>query len=168
MSQEKVGVLVLCTGNSARSVIAEYLFRSMGNGIIDSYSAGSQPTGKPNPFAIEVLAKNGIDASDARSKSWDEFSGDGAPNIDIVITVCDSAASESCPIWPGAPIKAHWGVADPAAVEGSDEDKRAAFAKTYEQMQARIAALLKLDFSVRDERFSAALREIGKMDDANV
>lgn len=168
MTQEKVGVLVLCTGNSARSVIAEYLFRSMGNGVIDSYSAGSQPTGQPNPFAIEVLAKNGIDASDARSKSWDEFSGDGAPHIDIVITVCDRAARESCPIWPGAPFQAHWGVEDPAAVQGGDAAKRAAFSNTYKQMQVRIAALLKLDFSKQDEAFAKAVREIGQMNEANV
>ena len=162
---QPICILFLCTGNSARSVIAERLMADMGKGDFASYSAGSQPTGKPNPFAIEVLDKNGISTDGVRSKSWDEFSGAGAPTIDIVITVCDSAASEACPIWPGHPMSAHWGVADPAAVEGSDEDKRAAFTKTFKQMTSRIEALLALDYSNRDAAFHEALRAIGRMED---
>ncbi len=133
-----------------------------------AYSAGSQPTGKPNPFALEVLAQNGLDVSNVRSKSWDEFTGADATDIDIVITVCDSAAREVCPVWPGHPMTAHWGVADPAAVEGNDEAKRLAFATTYSQMMARTSALVQLDYTNRDDAFRASLREIGKMDEAYV
>jgi len=168
MADQPIGILFLCTGNSARSVIAERLMAELGGKEFLAYSAGSQPTGKPNPFAIEVLASNGIDISGVRSKSWDDFTGANAPAIDIVITVCDSAASETCPVWPGHPMTAHWGVADPAAIEGDDEKKRMAFATTYSQMLARISALLRLDYTNRDEEFRQALRDIGKMETADV
>lgn len=140
----------------------------LGGSDFAAFSAGSKPTGKPNPFALEVLSNNGLDVSNVRSKSWDEFTGANSPAINIVITVCDSAASETCPVWPGHPMTAHWGVADPAAVEGSDEAKRLAFATTYTQMMARISALLQLDYTNRDDAFRASLREIGKMDEAHV
>jgi arsenate reductase len=128
-------VLVLCTGNSARSVIAEYLLRQKGHGRFEVFSAGSHPTGRVNPLAVWVLKKHYlIDAADARSKSWDEFR---AVNFDFVITVCDNAR-ESCPIWPGQPVIAHWGSPDPAAVEGSEEDKQRAFVNVASQISRRI------------------------------
>ncbi len=135
-----MNILVLCTGNSARSIIAEALFNHLGKGQVTAFSAGSSPTGMPNPFALQVLADNGLKITDARSKSWHEFSRTDAPEMDIVITVCANAAGETCPIWPGHPATAHWGVADPASATGSDETKIAAFAQCYDQMKERIDA----------------------------
>jgi len=137
-------VLFLCTGNSARSILAEAYLNSAGAGRFRAYSAGSHPAGTPNPFALDLLAKNRIDTSDLRSKSWDEFAGPGAPVLDFVFTVCDNAAGEVCPIWPGQPISAHWGVNDPAAVMGSDEDKRRAFLLAFKELGTRINLLLNL------------------------
>lgn len=164
---ERISVLFLCTGNSARSILAEYLLKTLAEGRVLSFSAGSQPTGKPNPFALETLALHNIDAHDARSKSWDEFTRTDAPQIDIVITVCDSAASEACPVWPGHPLTAHWGVEDPAAIVGTDDEKRLAFARTFKQMQRRIEALLALDLATRDVDFLKKLRAIGQIDDVD-
>ena len=155
-------VLFLCTGNSARSILAEAILRHRGAGRYNAWSAGSQPTGKPNPAALATLRARGLEHDFARSKSWDEFAGDDAPRMDLVITVCASAAGEACPVWPGHPHTAHWGVEDPAAVTGSEADVMAAFAVTFEQMTARIEAMLALD----DAPIAAlmpAIRDIGDL-----
>ena len=156
-------VLFLCTGNSARSVLAEATLRDWGGGRFEAFSAGSQPTGRINPFALEQLAADGIPTSGLRSKSWDEFSGDDAPSIDVVVTVCDSAAAETCPVFFGDFIRTHWGLPDPAAVEGSDDDKRAAFAQAHAVIRKRLTALLALapdNWSDR-EALQQALDRIG-------
>ena len=158
-------VLFLCTGNSARSLIAEGLLRHLGQERYLSFSAGSQPTGTPNPAAIEVLQKHDIDVSFARSKSWDEFADPEGDVIDIVITVCSNAAGEVCPIWPGHPVTAHWGVEDPAAVTSPPEAVTAAFAQTFDEMSRRINAFLAIDETLDDVRFVQMLRAIGKIDD---
>jgi arsenate reductase len=147
VSERTFNVLFLCTGNSARSILAEAYLNSIGEGRFRAFSAGSHPNGAVNPFAIELLARNRIATHGLRSKAWDEFAAPGAPKMDIIITVCDSAAGEVCPIWPGHPLTAHWGVEDPAAVKGDDEAKRAAFMKAFGTLQKRIALLtsLKLD-----------------------
>ena len=144
MSDKVRNVLFLCTGNSARSIMAEALVTAMGKGRFKGFSAGSQPTGKVNPFAIEQVKKTGYPVDSLRSKHWDEFAGPDAPLMDFVITVCDNAAGEVCPIWPGHPATAHWGFEDPAAVEGSEEAKRAAFEKVFRQIMARVQALVSL------------------------
>jgi arsenate reductase len=157
-------ILFLCTGNSARSILAEALANHMGGGGLQAYSAGSFPKGEPHPMALQVLAERGI-SGDFRSKSWDEFAAPGAPPIDIVITVCDNAAGEVCPIFPGRAIKVHWGIADPAAVEG--EAQRAAFETAYDQMRARIEALLACDLSeIASPDFPPLLARIGQMSGA--
>ena len=127
MSDKVFNVLFLCTGNSARSILAEVQLNVLGRGRFKAYSAGSHPGGTVNPYAIEFLTKAGMPTEGLRSKSWDEFATPDAPIMDYVLTVCDQAAGEQCPFWPGQPMSAHWGVADPAAVEGSDEAKRRAF-----------------------------------------
>ncbi|MCP2671828.1 arsenate reductase ArsC [Maricaulaceae bacterium EIL42A08] len=136
-----MNILILCTGNSARSIMGEALFTARSNGQIQGYSAGSNPTGTPNPYAIETLQRHGIDTGFARSKSWDEFDAADAPVMDAVITVCDSAASETCPVWPGAPVRAHWGLPDPAAITQPDA-ARAAFEETYQKLAAAVDAVL--------------------------
>jgi protein-tyrosine-phosphatase len=138
-------VLFLCTGNSARSILAEAYLNHAGRGRFRAYSAGSHPGGKVNPFALELLRERGLPTSAARSKSWDEFAGAGAPRMDFIFTVCDSAAAEVCPIWPGHPVTAHWGVPDPAAVEGSDEEKRRAFREAFAALSRRVDLFLGLD-----------------------
>jgi len=161
MSDSK-NVLFLCTGNSARSLIAEGILRHRGGARYKAFSAGSKPTGIPNPHAIAILQTHGINTDFAASKSWDMFAGDAHGAMHIIITVCANAAGETCPIWPGHPITAHWGVADPAAVTGSKADIVAAFALTYAQMDARISALLALgdlDLPAQLE----AVRAIGEM-----
>ena len=137
-----LNVLFLCTGNSARSILAEAYLNSRGQGRFRAFSAGSHPNGKVNPFALELLGKHGMSLDGLRSKSWDEFAKPGAPRLDFVFTVCDNAAGETCPLWPGQPITAHWGVADPAAVQGSDQDKRKAFLNAYTQLSTRIDLLI--------------------------
>jgi arsenate reductase len=127
-------VLFLCTGNSARSTLAEAYLNAKGRGRYVAYSAGSFPAGKVNPFALELLRAKGLDTAGLRSKSWDEFARPGAPEFDLVITVCDNAAGEVCPVFPGRPARFHWGVEDPAAVVGSDERKRAAFLKVFGEL----------------------------------
>jgi len=141
-----VNILVLCTGNSARSIIAEALLNHIGAGKVSAYSAGSSPTGTPNPFALRVLKDNGLEIAHARSKSWHEFSGDDAPVMDIVITVCANAAGEVCSVWPGHPATAHWGVADPAAISGTETEISAAFLACYCALKARIEAFFDGDF----------------------
>ena len=156
-------VLFLCTGNSARSILAEAYLNSAGKGRFQVYSAGSQPAGRVNPFALELLQKNRIDTSGARSKSWDEFARPGAPKLDLVFTVCDNAAGEVCPIWPGQPITAHWGVADPAVVTGTDADKRKAFLRAFSELSTRINLLLALPMDKLDRpALKRKLDEIGK------
>jgi arsenate reductase len=139
-----LNVLFLCTGNSARSILAEAYLNAAGQGRFVAYSAGSHPAGKVNPFALELLHSNGIPTVGLRSKSWEEFAAIGAPRMDLILTVCDSAAGEVCPVWPGRPISAHWGVADPAAATGSDDDKRKAFAAGFTVLRERIDRLLSL------------------------
>ncbi len=136
-----LNILILCTGNSARSILGEVLVSDLGQGRLKGYSAGSTPKGQPHPVALETLRAHGHDTAGLRSKSWDEFAAPGAPTIDAVITVCDSAAAEVCPVWPGAPVKAHWGLPDPAYIEDPAEC-RGAFEATYEALQARIRKLL--------------------------
>ena len=136
-------VLVLCTGNSARSILGEALFNHLGQGRIRAFSAGSQPSGKVNPVALETLEKHGIPLPEARSKSWDEFAAPGAPDIDYIFTVCASAAGEACPIWPGHPTTAHWGIDDPAHVEPLAA-RRTAFEDAYRKLHQRIEAFVAL------------------------
>ena len=143
-------VLVLCTGNSARSILGEMLFNHLGKGRIEAHSAGSKPGGAVNPVALETLARHGVPCAGARSKSWDEFAQPGAPELDFVFTVCDNAAGEVCPVWPGQPMTAHWGVPDPAAVEGGDETKRKAFFVAFNQLQNRISLFANLPIDKLD------------------
>ena len=158
-----MNVLFLCTGNSARSILAEAYLNSAGKGRFVAYSAGSNPGGTVNPFALELLAKHRLPTEGLRSKSWDEFAVADAPHMDVVVTVCDSAAAESCPYWPGQPMTVHWGVPDPAAVQGTDEDKRRAFLSAYSTLSNRINLLLNLP-PERVERIALkrALDDIGK------
>lgn len=134
-------ILVLCTGNSARSILGEALFARLGEGMVHAFSAGSKPVGAVNPAALTLLAAKGYDTSDFRSKSWDEFSGDGAPAIDAVVTVCANAAGETCPVWPGAPVTVHWGFPDPAHIE-DEAEKAAAFEAVYAGLEGLVAGLI--------------------------
>jgi arsenate reductase len=157
-----LNVLFLCTGNSARSILAEAYLNSAGRGRFKAYSAGSHPTGKVNPFALDLLAKRRIVTAGCRSKNWDEFAKPDAPRLDFVLTVCDNAAGEICPIWPGQPISAHWGVQDPAAVTGTDDEKRAAFRTAFTELSTRIDLLLALAVEKLDRRvLKKKLDEIG-------
>lgn len=161
--RQPLNVLFLCTGNSARSILAEAYLNARGNGRFRAYSAGSHPNGKINPFALELLGKHRIDSGGLRSKSWDEFAVPGAPQLHFVFTVCDNAAGEACPLWPGQPITAHWGVADPAAVQGSEEDKRKAFLKAFTELSTRINLMLALPMDKLDRQaLTGKLKEIGK------
>ena len=156
-------VLFLCTGNSARSILAEAYLNSAGRGRFVAHSAGSHPAGRVNPFALELLEKNRLPTKDLRSKSWDEFAAPGAPKLDFVFTVCDNAAGEACPIWPGQPITAHWGVADPAAVSGTDAEKRKAFLRAFTELSVRINLLLAMSLDKLDRlTLKRKLDEIGK------
>jgi arsenate reductase (thioredoxin) len=161
-----MNVLFLCTGNSARSILAEAYLNSVGEGRFSAYSAGSNPSGQVNPFALELLQRNRVPTAGLRSKSWDEFARPGAPKMDFVFTVCDNAAAEPCPVWPGQPITAHWGVADPAAVAGSDDEKRRAFLAAFSQLSTRIRLFLALPVE-RLERLAltAKVTDIGKAPD---
>jgi len=167
VSDQPKHVLFLCTGNSARSILAEVVMNAMGQGRFIAHSAGSNPTGRVNPFALELLQKNRFATDGLRSKSWDEFAVQGAPPLDFVFTVCDNAAGEVCPFWPGQPVTAHWGVEDPAAVEGSDEDKRKAFVRALTTLQRRIELFLSLPHGKLDRlALQRRLDEIGRTDDA--
>jgi len=163
MEDRKYNVLFLCTGNSARSIMAEALLNHLGRGRFRAYSAGSHPTGNVNPFALETLEGMGLPTNGFRSKTWEEFAAPEAPTIDFIFTVCDNAAGESCPVWPGKPVAAHWGVADPAAVEGSAEEKRAAFHDAATTLRRRIELFLSLPLDkVGAHKAQSRLREIGK------
>ncbi len=151
MSNKTFNVLILCTGNSARSIMAEALFNTIGQGRFKAYSAGSHPTGKVNPFAIEQVQTIGYPTNSMRSKSWDEFAKPDSPKMNFVITVCDNAAGEVCPVWLGQPINAHWGFEDPAALEGSDDEKRAAFRKIFHQIRNRIRTFANLPLANLDQ-----------------
>ena len=156
-------VLFLCTGNSARSILAEALLRAEGGDRFRSYSAGSHPTGRINPLALELLQKARLPSEGLRSKSWDEFAAPGAPRLDFIFTVCDAAAGEICPVWPGQPMSAQWGVADPAAVEGSDADKRRAFAEASRTLLNRIRAFVSLPLEKLDRlSVQRRLNELGR------
>jgi arsenate reductase (thioredoxin) len=160
-------VLVLCTGNSARSILGEAILAEKGAGRITAYSAGSKPKGVPHPGALRLLARKGIDPSRFHSKSWDEFTGPVAPRIDLAITVCGNAAGETCPLFLGAPLKAHWGLPDPADVEGDETTVDAAFDQTWRLLDLRVSALLSLPFEKMErEAFKAALADIGAMEGA--
>ncbi len=163
MAEPVFNVLFLCTGNSARSILAESLLNNLGKGRFSAFSAGSHPGGQVNPFALELLEKNQFPTGELRSKSWDEFAQPAAPRLDFVITVCDNAAGEICPVWPGQPITAHWGIPDPAAAAGSDEQKRHAFVDAMNQLQRRICMFVSLPFATLDGmKLQHAVREIGK------
>ena len=159
MSDKPYSILILCTGNSSRSIMAEALFNVLGREKFRAYSAGSHPSGTVNPFAIERCEALGYDTSGLRSKSWDEFATPDAPHMDFVITVCDQAAGEVCPIWPGKPMTAHWGFEDPAASKGSDEDKR----KVYRQIMSRVSQFVNLPLHVLDSNaIQHEMRAIGE------
>ena len=155
--------LFLCTGNSARSIMAEAILNRLGAGRIRAYSAGSYPRGQPHPMALDVLTERGYDTSGLRSKSWDEFAQPGAPSLDFVFTVCDNAAGEACPVWPGQPMTAHWGVEDPAAFEGPEDKQRLLFRRIYVELERRIELFTNLSIESLD-RMSLQLRldEIAK------
>ena len=166
MTDRIYNVLFLCTGNSARSILAEAILAKEGNGRFRSFSAGSKPAGKVNPFAIDLLEKLGYETEGYRSKNWDEFAVPGAPAMDFVFTVCDNAAGEACPVWPGQPMTAHWGVPDPAAVEGSDTAKALAFADAYRQLSNRISIFVNLPLKSLDAMaLKKRLVEIGETAD---
>ncbi len=161
--QRPYNILVLCTGNSARSIMAEALFNTLGAGRFKAYSAGSHPTGRVNPFAVEQVRGLGSPIDSLRSKSWDEFAQPGAPEMDFVLTVCDSAAGEACPLWPGKPLTAHWGFPDPAAVVGTEDEKRAAFALTARQIRNRVQLFLSLPLETLDRMaIESRMKEIGR------
>lgn len=158
MTERTYNVLMLCTGNSARSIMAEALINTMGNGRFRAYSAGSHPNGKVNPFAIEKARSIHYPLDNLRSKSWDEFAQLDAPKMDFIITVCDNAAGEVCPVWPGRPISAHWGFEDPAAVEGTDDDKRRAFDLAFRHIMNRVRLFVNLPLKMLDQ--TAIKREL--------
>jgi arsenate reductase len=161
---EGLNILVLCTGNSARSILGEALIARKGAGRVRAFSAGSQPKGVPHPGALRLLAREGYDVATFRSKSWDEFSAPGAPRIDIAITVCGNAAGETCPLFIGAPVRAHWGLPDPADVAGDDAAVDAAFAETYRLLDMRVRAMLTLPLeTMTPAERRHALNAIGAM-----
>jgi len=163
MADRTYHVLFLCTGNSARSILAEALINHWGKGRFVGYSAGSRPTGRVNPVALELLKHMQLPTEGLRSKSWDEFAAPGAPQLDFVFTVCDNAAGEQCPFWPGQPMTAHWGVEDPAAVEGADTEKWLAFRKAFRELENRIKIFVNLKFSSLDRlSLQNRLQEIGR------
>jgi arsenate reductase len=164
MNDKVYNVLFLCTGNSARSILAEALLNHWGRGRFRAFSAGSYPTGKVNPLALNILERHSLPTEGLRSKSWDEFAASGAPALDFVFTVCDKAASEVCPIWPGQPMTAHWGVADPAAVEGSELEKIQAFRDAFRVLENRIKLFTSLPIQALDKiKLKKQVDDIGKV-----
>jgi protein-tyrosine-phosphatase len=167
MSGGVYNVLFLCTGNSARSILAECILNREGHGRFKAFSAGSFPKGEVHPYAIDHLRQSNFKTDDLRSKSWDEFAAADAPNMDFVFTMCDEAANEVCPIWPGHPMTAHWGIPDPAAAEGSETEKRAAFAEAFQKLIDRISAFTSLPIDRLDQpSLKKKLDEIGARHDA--
>lgn len=167
MTDRIFNVLFLCTGNSARSILAETILNDIGAGKFRAYSAGSQPKGAVHPETLELLKSLGHDVSHLRSKSWDEFSGADAPKFDFVFTVCDNAAGETCPFWPGQPMTAHWGIPDPAAVQGSPSETALAFKESYRMLRQRIAIFAALPVAALDRlTLQAKLDDIGQLKDA--
>ena len=163
MNDGPLNVLFLCTGNSARSIMAEALLQRWGVGKFQSYSAGSFPKGRVHPLALEILKKNSFNTANFRSKSWDEFSGDAAPQMDFVITVCDRAANEVCPLWPGQPLRAHWGIADPDRPDLDEEEQRKGFQRAYWELDHRIKIFTSLPMDKLDRlSLQRRLDEIGK------
>jgi arsenate reductase len=163
MNHRPYNVLFLCTGNSARSILAEVLINRWGAGKFVGYSAGSYPKGEVNPLTLQFLQQLGLPTDGLRSKSWDEFAVAGAPPLDYVFTVCDEAAGEVCPVWPGQPITAHWGVQDPAAAEGTDAAKLAVFNKVFRELEARIKIFCSLPLASLDRvRIKERVDEIGR------
>ncbi len=167
MSEKQYNVLVLCTGNSARSILGEVLFNALGKGRFKAYSAGSKPAGRVNPFALESAATAGIrHGGNAQQELGRVCRIPGAPEIDFIFTVCDNAAGETCPVWPGRPATAHWGIPDPAAVQGDDAAKRAAFRKAYDQLARRIQLFMSLPIDKLDKlALKEKLAEIGRIED---
>lgn len=160
---ESRNVLFLCTHNSARSIIAEAIINRLGNGRFKGYSAGSQPSGQVHPYAMDLLRQLNYDVSGLRSKSWEEFAAPGAPKLDFVFTVCDNAANEVCPVWPGQPMTAHWGVPDPSAVEGTESERRFAFADTHRMLYQRIGIFVNLPLDSLDKlSLQRRLDDIGR------
>jgi len=169
MTDKKYNVLFLCTGNTARSIMAESILRKDGDDRFIALSAGSHPRGSVNPLAIKILQSYGYPTVGARSKPWDEFSGEDAPELDFVFTVCDNAAGEVCPVWPGQPMTAHWGIEDPAAVEGTDIEKERAFVLAFRYLRNRISIFNALPIKKLDRlALSAKLREIGETEGASI
>jgi arsenate reductase (thioredoxin) len=163
MNQRPYNVLFLCTGNSARSILAEVLINRWGAGKFVGHSAGRFPKGEVNPLTLRFLQQVGLPTEGLRSKSWDEFARPGAPLLDFVLTVCDQAAGEVCPVWPGQPVTAHWGVQDPAAAEGTDEEKLAVFNKVFRELESRIKIFCSLPLASLDRvRIKAHVDEIGR------
>ncbi len=168
MSDQPLNVLFLCTGNSARSVIAEAILNREGRGKFRAYSAGSQPKGQVHPYTLDLLRKLNFDVSQMRSKSWSEFATPDAPRLDFVFTVCDNAANESCPVWPGQPMTAHWGVPDPAAATGNEAEIHFAFADTFRMLNNRISIFVNLPLRSLDRlTLQRRLDAIGKAKDAD-
>ncbi len=164
MANRIYNVLFLCTGNSARSILAESILSKEGAGRFRTFSAGSYPKGAVHPLALKVLAALDYPHDGFRSKSWDEFAVDGAPVMDFIFTVCDNAAGEACPVWPGHPMTAHWGIEDPAAVEGSDIEKERAFSDAARYMKSRVSAFINLPLASIDKMaLGTRLRDIGQM-----
>lgn len=163
MSDQAFNVLFLCTGNSARSIIAEAVLNRVGAGKFKAYSAGSHPKGEVHPYALQLLKSLNHDTSGFRSKDWSEFAVPGAPEMNFVFTVCDNAAAEACPVWPGQPMTAHWGLPDPAVVEGTDAEKHLAFAETYRMLNNRISIFTSLPMKSLDKlALQKRLHEIGR------
>jgi len=164
MDRDTFNVLFLCTGNSARSIMAEAILNAIGKDKFRAFSAGSHPAGSVNPLALELLEKNRLPTKGLHSKDWNEFSGQGVPFMHFVFTVCDQAAAEPCPVWPGQPMTAHWGIRDPAAVTGTEETKRKAFLAAYTELQRRILLFINLPFDkLSDLALKKKLDEIGRM-----
>jgi arsenate reductase len=168
MTEPVYNVIFLCTGNTARSILAEGILRKDGAGRFNAFSAGSQPKGIVNPYALKTLEAYGYPTDDFRSKSWEEFAVPGAPVMNFVFTVCDNAAGEACPVWPGQPMTAHWGIEDPAAVEGSDIEKQKAFNLAFRYMKTRISLLLSTPIARLDKlKLKARMQEIGESEGAS-
>jgi len=163
MSEKTYNVLFLCTGNSARSIIAECVLNKLGRGRFRAFSAGSFPKGEVHPYAVELLRRQAFDTDALRSKSWNEFAAPGAPQLDFVFTVCDNARGEVCPIWPGQPMTAHWGMPDPAATEGNEAERRLAFAETLRMLNNRVGAFVNLPLKSLDKlSLQKQIDEIGR------